>query len=209
MLCAAAEFQRLQKAYDILSDEKARKAYDELLSIRKARLEKENRADSKRRKMMEDLKNRESLAKAWSKEKENEERAAQQLQREIARIRANQRQRGSPFEVSKFQKPEKPDDAQGQERMVKVSWKAAKHGGSDFSASMLKDIFSQSGCVEDVVILQKKGGAKQNSALVVMSSRSGVVLRYLLYTFCPKCCASAETFSIFCMMPYTYVCFCL
>lgn len=172
---AAAEFQRLQKAYDILSDEKARKAYDELLSIRKARLEKENRADSKRRKLMEDLKNRESLANACSKEREGEERAVQQLQREIERIRATRRQRGTGFEASQFQKPEEPDDAQGRERMVKVSWKVAKHGGSDFSVSMLKDIFSQFGRVEDVVILQKKGSAKQNSALVVMNSRSEVL----------------------------------
>lgn len=171
--CAAEEFQRLQKAYDILSDEKARKAYDELLSVRKARLEMRNRSDSKRRKMMEDLNKRESLSKAWSKEKEDEERAVKQFQKEVARIRATRGQRVTPFEAFKFEKPEKPDNAQEQERMLKVSWKPAKNGGSDYSASMLTDIFLQFGCVEDVVILQRKG--KQRSALVVMSSRNEMV----------------------------------
>ncbi|KAI5061334.1 hypothetical protein GOP47_0023839 [Adiantum capillus-veneris] len=163
---AAAEFQRLQKAYDVLSDEKARKAYDDLLSVRKARLQKASRADSKRRKMVEDLEKRENLAREQSKEKEEEEKAVKRFQDEIARIRATRGQR------SMFQKPESTATSNGaeeNEKMLKVSWKPAKRGGSDYSAVMLKNHFSEFGTVEDVVIRNKKG------ALVVMSSREEVL----------------------------------
>ncbi|MCO5550338.1 hypothetical protein L7F22_003822 [Adiantum nelumboides] len=163
---AAVEFQRLQKAYDVLSDEKARKAYDDLLSVRKARLEKESRADSKRRKMLDDLEKRENLARAQSKEKEEEERAAKRFQDEVARIRAT---RGWRSAFSQAENLERSDGQQEKEKILKVSWKPAKSGGSDYSAVMLRDYFSQFGNVEDVVIRHKKG------ALVVMSSREEVI----------------------------------
>eukprot|EP00250_Pteridium_aquilinum_P014433 c21984_g2_i1 orf=175-1035(+) len=172
---AAAEFQQLQKAYDILSDEKARKAYDELLNVRKARLEKESKVDSKRRKMMEDLKRRENLFEARTKEKEDEENAVKRFQTEITRIRAMRGQRGVNFDPLKPERPEEPGKEQEQERMLKVSWKPAKNGGIDYSAVMIKDIFQQYGRVEDIVILQKKDTGKQSSALVVMNSRDEVL----------------------------------
>ncbi|MCO5561027.1 hypothetical protein L7F22_014648 [Adiantum nelumboides] len=163
---AAVEFQRLQKAYDVLSDEKARKAYDDLLSVRKARLEKESRADSKRRKMLDDLEKRENLARTQSKEKGEEERAVKRFQDEVARIRAT---RGWRSAFSQAENLEKSDGQQEKEKILKVSWKPAKSGGSDYSAVMLRDYFSQFGNVEDVVIRHKKG------ALVVMSSREEVI----------------------------------
>lgn len=174
---AAAEFQRLQKAYDVLSDEKARKAYDDLLNVRKARLEKENRADWKRRKMMDDLKKRENAFDAQRKEKDEEERAFKRLQAEIARIRATRGQKGmypEPLKPENSKKPAKGMGASDKEKILKVSWLSVESGGNDYSAVRLKDIFGQFGRVEDIVI-RPKNATKQSSALVVMNSRAEVI----------------------------------
>lgn len=176
---AAAEFQKLQKAYDVLSDEKARKAYDDLLNIRKCKLEREEQISSKRRKMMNDLKERERAFEAQQKEKAEEERASKRLQEEIARIRAMCSQKafyGMFSEPDKeptkddFKKAAKDVGALDKEKMVKVSWLSTDSGGSEYSAVRLKCIFEQFGTVEDIVIRPKKA-CKHSSALVVMSSR--------------------------------------
>lgn len=177
---AAAEFQRLQKAYDVLSDEKARKAYDDLLDVKKAKLERESRLSSKRRKMMEYLKERERAFGFQLKARADEERVTKRFQEEIARIRAMRRQKGfyGPFPEAAKQ-PTTDDSKKGmglaeKEKMLKVSWLSSGGGGSDYSAVKLKDIFQQFGRVEDVVI-RPKTASKRNSALVVMSSRGELV----------------------------------
>ena len=165
-----------------MSDEKARRAYDELLNVRKARIEKESRADSKRRKMMEDLRRRESAFTAVSKEKDEEEKAFKRLQEEIARIRARKAKKTmSSFPSEPLQKADAPSKSDAErntdkhkEKMLKISWLSSESGGSEYSAVRLNHIFSQFGKVEDVVIRTKSSG-KKNSALVVMSSREEVV----------------------------------
>ncbi|KAH7442877.1 hypothetical protein KP509_02G005400 [Ceratopteris richardii] len=116
--------------------------------------------------MMEDLERRENLARAYSREKEEEERTIRRFQDEVARIRATKSQRAVPAQTENVEKLAGEDE---KGKILKVSWKPLKSGGADYTAAMLKDHFSQYGKVEDIVIRHKKG------ALVVMSSREQVV----------------------------------
>jgi len=56
-----------------------------------------------------------------------------------------------------------------QEKVLKVSWEKM---GEDYSADKLRELFSEFGEVEDVVI---KGSKKKGSALVVMATKEGSV----------------------------------
>jgi DnaJ family protein C protein 17 len=85
-LDAAVEFQKLQKAYDILSDEKARAPYDELQRVRKERVQKESRQSEKRQKMMRDLAEKEKAFEREQKVKSQEDDVSRRLKAEIARI---------------------------------------------------------------------------------------------------------------------------
>lgn len=83
---AAEEFQKLQKAYDILNDEKARASYDELQRVRKERVQKESRQSEKRQKMMRDLAEKEKAYEREKKVKFQEDDVSRRLKAEIARI---------------------------------------------------------------------------------------------------------------------------
>jgi DnaJ family protein C protein 17 len=85
-LDAAAEFQKLQRAYDILNDEKARASYDELQRVRKERVQKESRQSEKRQKMMRDLAEKEKVYEREQKAKSQEGDVQRRLKAEIARI---------------------------------------------------------------------------------------------------------------------------
>jgi DnaJ family protein C protein 17 len=54
-------FNDVQKAYEVLSDEKAKEAYDALLKAKASRLKREREMDEKRKKMKEDLLARERV----------------------------------------------------------------------------------------------------------------------------------------------------
>jgi DnaJ family protein C protein 17 len=76
----------LQRAYDILSDEKARASYDELQRVRKERVQKESRQSEKRQKMMRDLAEKEKVYEREQKAKSQEGDVQRRLKAEIARI---------------------------------------------------------------------------------------------------------------------------
>lgn len=61
---AAKEFATLQRAYDVLSDEAARKAFDGVLEARELRERRRDAEDGRRRKQREDLEAREAAARA-------------------------------------------------------------------------------------------------------------------------------------------------
>ncbi|KAH9289876.1 hypothetical protein KI387_033993, partial [Taxus chinensis] len=100
---AVALFPKIQTAYDLLTDENARKAFDDFLRLRDERLQRQEHKASeisaKRRKMMDDLTRREKefefQKQQEDKEKVEETKAARKLQEEIARIRALHSQRSS------------------------------------------------------------------------------------------------------------------
>ncbi|KAL3697075.1 hypothetical protein R1sor_011151 [Riccia sorocarpa] len=178
---AALEFDKLQKAYEVLGDEKARKAYDELWKLRRNRIEKEKQLSHKRQKMMQDLRDRERAFETQSRETREEEEVAKRLKAEIARIRAMQSKKQSGnFSFGSFENlenlarpqttPATPAQTTEMEKTLKASWSCEVGGGGGYTAVRLTEIFQEFGTVEDVVIRQSKSKRK-GSALVVMGSK--------------------------------------
>lgn len=180
---AAALFQKIQTAYELLTDETARKAFDEFVRLRDERLNREHQrasdVSSKRRKMMDELNEREKAFDARKQKEENdkaeEDRAAKKLREEIARIRAKHAQKSFGFAQSfaeATKKETKADSVQStdKEKMVKTTWNSLA-GCDDYSAERLREIFERFGTVEDVVI-RRKSLKKKGSAIIVMGSKA-------------------------------------
>ncbi|XP_051120505.1 uncharacterized protein LOC127244157 [Andrographis paniculata] len=174
---AHADFLKLKTSYEVLKDEKARKLFDDLLRVKREKLLRQGQQDSKRRKMMSDLEERERSAftqvDPTLKAKEEEERISRKLKDEIARIRAmHAKKMPTATAQSKEERPEREKDnknsggnALDKQKILKVSWEKT---GGDYTAQELREIFEKFGTVEDVVIKSTK---KKGSALVVMANK--------------------------------------
>ncbi|KAI3637757.1 hypothetical protein MIR68_004406 [Amoeboaphelidium protococcarum] len=79
---AVEMFQQINKAYQILMDESARQAFDRLYELNKARAQRTRLMDAKRRRMKEDLDDRESAAFNTA-----EVTAQEALRRELDRLK--------------------------------------------------------------------------------------------------------------------------
>ncbi|CAK9154036.1 unnamed protein product, partial [Ilex paraguariensis] len=177
---AHANFQKLKTSYEILKDEKARKLFDDLLRVKREKVQRESQHDSKRRKMMSDLEERERAAFASDptvKVRDEEERIARKLKEEIARIRAmHANKAASTKSTLKKETPlggKESMDSGGsvldKEKVLKVSW---ENVGGDYTSQRLRDLFEKFGVVEDVLIRSSK---KKGSALIVMASKDAAV----------------------------------
>ncbi|KAL0046923.1 hypothetical protein WJX82_001790 [Trebouxia sp. C0006] len=87
---AAAEFHPIQRAFDLLSDAKARAALDDLYRAKAARKAREAGQSEKRRKMREDLEKREG---AYQTARNDEQRARNKLKEELNRLRQKEVER--------------------------------------------------------------------------------------------------------------------
>ena len=83
---AVKRFVLLGKAKDILTDDKARAAYDALVKVRLSQVERESKLDAERRRMIRELNERERQAKARTPE-DLEKEARTQLAAEIERLK--------------------------------------------------------------------------------------------------------------------------
>lgn len=86
---AHENFQKLKTSYEILKDQKARLAFDDLLRVKREKALRQLQHSSKRRKMMSDLEERERAAfglDSRGKDTDEEERIVKKLREEIARI---------------------------------------------------------------------------------------------------------------------------
>lgn len=179
---AHEKFQRLKTSYEVLKDEKARKLFDDLLRIQREKQQKKSQVDSKRRKMMSDLEERERSAfspnSAARPYYDEEERIARKLKEEVDRIRAKHAKKRGGFETPESGVDRKrKEDRSGagasveldKERVLKVSWETI---GEGYTAGRLREVFSELGEVEDVVIRSTK---KKCCALVVMATKDGAV----------------------------------
>ncbi|KAH7575753.1 hypothetical protein JRO89_XS02G0209100 [Xanthoceras sorbifolium] len=154
---ARANFQKLKSSYDILKDEKARKLFDDLLKIKHEKQQRQSQHDSKKRKMMSDLEERERAVFAPEpavKAQQEEKRIARQLKEEIERIRAMhvKKEAAASFALHRETKQSGGGGAGAgldKEKMLKVSWEKV-----------------------DVVI---KSSKKKGSALIVMANKDAVV----------------------------------
>ncbi|GBG89820.1 hypothetical protein CBR_g49670 [Chara braunii] len=189
---AVEVFRKIQKAYEVLVDVKARQAYDALIKARKERAEREGRQDVKRQKMKADLVARE---RAYAQQKSEEETAKERLKAELARLRrehearerkktAEGEKRGEapPTQVTgavpgQQQSAEtvhasKPATDEYQERILKVSWMKDASGAEGYTELSLKEAFLKFGPVEDVIVKAKK---RKGTAMVVMVSRCDAI----------------------------------
>ncbi|KAK4372350.1 hypothetical protein RND71_007734 [Anisodus tanguticus] len=173
---AHLNFQKLKTSYEILKNEKARKLFDDLLRVKREKIQRQSHQDSKHRKMMSDIDARERAAfspDASILAREEEERIARKLKEKIAQIRAMHSKKVStapdPSQKEAHEGLRRVQKANGssvdKEKVLKVSWEKI---GEDYTAQKLTELFSEFGEVEDVVI---KSSNKKGSALVVMSSK--------------------------------------
>ncbi|XP_024988218.1 dnaJ homolog subfamily C member 17 isoform X2 [Cynara cardunculus var. scolymus] len=176
---AHANFHKLQTSYQILKDEKARKLFDDLIRVKLQKRQRQSQQDSKRRRMMSDLEERERTAFAddpTARARGEEESIARKLKEEISRIRAmyaNKTTGTSPLEketvVGRKSSVGGGPSATDKEKMLKVSWEKV---GLDYSAQTLRELFETFGEVKDVVIRSSK---KKGSALVVMATKEAAI----------------------------------
>jgi len=163
---AEAEFDRVKKAYELLSDPEARRALDALLKAESARRERDAGQDAKRRKMREDLEKREKQA---ATEHNEVEQAKMRLQAELERLRkqnATKRKQANSaeHEASAADRPAGPADPQ-LAKTLKVTWVRAC---GNYTVEQLKAAFSDFGVIEDVVL--RDGKKKKGVALVVFET---------------------------------------
>ncbi|KAL5706300.1 hypothetical protein ACHQM5_024488 [Ranunculus cassubicifolius] len=172
-------FQKLKSSYEILKDEKARKLFDDLLRVKLERRQRQSQCDSKRRKMMNDLDERERASFSSDpnlKSKLEEERIAKEFREEIERIRAMQaKNKGSsrfPNNVGIPRRDEGGSEGLDGEKVLKVSWDGT---ADDYTSTRLKELFEEFGEVEDVVIQSGRKKKRTNTALVVMATKDAAV----------------------------------
>ncbi|KAG5609240.1 hypothetical protein H5410_020521 [Solanum commersonii] len=144
---AHLNFQKLKASYDILKDDKKRKLFDEMIQ-----LQQQQQQDSKRRKMMSFVPDI-NLARL-----EEEERIAIKLLGEIARIR----------EIL-LSKKESSEMCVDKEKVLKVSWSKS---GEGYTCQRLRELFSNFGEVEHVIMGSSSKNKKRSYALVEMLTKA-------------------------------------
>ncbi len=173
---AAERFRAVQQAYEILNDEKARAAFDNVLKARLQKRKRESAMDASLRQMKADLEQKEQ---AFKKQKMDEETAKrwleiekERLKREAAlRIKAEKERREKEEQRRRQEQEEKASGRAG--AALKVRWKRPKRSGAvpPYTESDLNTIFSRFGPI-DSIILSRKGG----SALVSFKSAHDALL---------------------------------
>lgn len=162
MLRVAARFHLLTKAYDVLTDEKLRAAFDEVIRARIERQKRTATMDQAKRKLRDELMEREQAAK---KHRESEETKGENLKKDLQRLREEgiQRQKDHERELQEArdrsrQTANRATNAVVDEldRTLKFKWKVKK---IDFDQQQLHKLLSGFGEIENLVISAKKGSA--------------------------------------------------
>ncbi|KAJ7379826.1 DnaJ (Hsp40), sub C, member 17 [Desmophyllum pertusum] len=158
-------FHELSKALEILSDPKAKAAYDAVLRAKERARLRTQALDVKRKKFKQDLEEREDAAKAG---KENDEMATKNLQAEIERLREEgskllkEQQEFLKTQLRKEMESERDKtNSEDATPKLKVRWKSKKsdltNGG--YTQEMLKSFFEKYGEVSYVIVSSKKKGS--------------------------------------------------
>lgn len=195
---AALEFHQLTKAYELLIDDKARAAFDDVLKAKQAREERVSKQDEKRRRLREDLERREQQAvRSHNQEEQARARLLEELQRLSEKMRAEWQQsqqahwkpaareakQGTAAPSSTTLNGATPSSGVSSmlRRSLKVSWEVSEAHG--YSCAALRAALEPFGGVEDVIMREPKaqrrrggdiddGTPPRGSAYVVMASEA-------------------------------------
>ncbi|XP_041468975.1 dnaJ homolog subfamily C member 17-like [Lytechinus variegatus] len=163
---AAAEWEKLAKALEVLSDEDARATYDKVLKAKKAAELRNKALEGKRRKIKEDLESREA---SYKKEQETSTTDIISLEEKIKRLREEGSQTlKKEQELLRNELHSAPPLHEDTSPKLKIKWKAQKgdvtNGGYDYA--FLKRIFGKYGQVKNLILSSKRNG----SAIIEFSS---------------------------------------
>ncbi|KAF9935322.1 DnaJ (Hsp40), sub C, member 17 [Mortierella alpina] len=180
---AAKVFHELSQAYDLLLDPAARAAFDNLLNVKVQAKERTDKYDSVRRKMKEDLENREN---AFKKQQEDEKAASLRMHYEMERLKQENIKKRAEREAEllrqadqlqeavaaakqtarngKYHAPTCTQETTSLDTTLRLKWKKKKHA---FESEGLVDIFKNYGTIDSCL------SKNQGSALVSFKTITG------------------------------------
>ncbi|XP_065061877.1 dnaJ homolog subfamily C member 17-like [Rhopilema esculentum] len=178
---AADLFHELSEALKVLTDKKAKAAYDAVLKAKELARLRTQALDAKRKKFKQDLEAREASA---SQEKEDGAKAKHDLEEEIRRLReegSKLLKEEQEFIRTQLAKERKEKIEENITPKLKVKWKVYKgdHDNGGYNEVVLRDLFEKYGNVIDVLISAKKNGLgiiefqKSSQALIAMEFEHG------------------------------------
>ena len=176
---AAEEFHQLSDAYEILTDENAKKAYDNLLKSRKANELRNRQLDAKRRKLKDDLEARERAAQLnqefnQKSEKERLKAELERLSREGSRLLEEEQEKMRKEIAEEKLRREQAASAKTSNEdqgifVLKLKWKESTE---EYDEDRLRTIFHKYGDVANVVFKRKE---KKCTALIEIQTKSAAI----------------------------------
>ncbi|KAF9123501.1 DnaJ (Hsp40), sub C, member 17 [Mortierella sp. 14UC] len=171
---AAKIFHELSQAYDLLLDPAARAAFDNLLNVKVQAKERSDKYDSVRRKMKEDLENRES---AFKKEQQDEKAAALRMKYEMERLKKENIKKREEREAELLKQADelslaadavrraaRNEEAASLDTTLRIKWKKKKQ---ELGPEELTEIFKKFGAIDSCL------SKKQGSALISFKTLTG------------------------------------
>jgi DnaJ family protein C protein 17 len=170
---AAEKFHQLSEALTVLTDESARKAYDNLLKARKANEIRNRQLDAKRRKFKDALEAREKVATEQTTDTvlAGNKLAAriEQLRKEGQRQLEEEQERLRQMIHEERTFSSQPIIVDGPAKL-KVRWKESSSDASKYDSNTLKRIFSKYGDVGEVIVMASSKKSGSHSGLIEMKS---------------------------------------
>ncbi|KAF9323340.1 DnaJ (Hsp40), sub C, member 17, partial [Linnemannia elongata] len=170
---AAKVFHELSQAYDLLLDPAARAAFDNLLNVKVQAKERSDKYDSVRRKMKEDLENRENTFK---KQQQDEKAAALRMHYEMERLKKENIKKREEREAELLKQADQlsqaaeavrqaaRNEATSLDTTLRVKWKKKKQ---ELGTEELTEIFKKFGSIDSCL------SKKQGSALISFKTLTG------------------------------------
>jgi len=150
-------FHQIHKAYEVLSDEKAKQAYDAVIKAKLMRMKKDNELDSKKKRMKEELLAREAEHKAKKHRTTvysatDEEKLRKFYEEQEARVK---RESWRKFREEAIIQPEEhiTEEDLDPGAAIKISWDSNK---GNYNEIKLRTLFSKYGSIDYIQIKQKK-----------------------------------------------------
>ncbi|KAF9994672.1 DnaJ (Hsp40), sub C, member 17, partial [Modicella reniformis] len=171
---AAKIFHDLSQAYDVLLDAAARAAFDNLLNIKVQAKERVDKYDSTRRKMKEDLENREN---AFKRQQQAVKEAALKMQFEMERLKQENIKKRAEREAELLRQVDQISEAvavskqaaineesKSLDTTLRIKWKKKKH---TFDTDELSNLFKPYGEIDSCL------SKNQGSALISFKTITG------------------------------------